>query len=52
MESLHFLTKYNTVPCIYMLSDVLHTVDKLQGSLQGKEVDLASVPGMVGGTNQ
>ena len=41
------LTKYNTVACIYMLSDVLHTVAKLQGSLQGKEVDLASVPGMV-----
>ena len=32
------LTKYNTVACIYMLSDVLHTVAKLQGSLQGKEV--------------
>ena len=43
------LNKYNTVACIYMLSDVLHTVAKLhvQGSLQGKEVDLASVPGMV-----
>ena len=27
------LTKYNTVACIYM-SDVLHTVAKLQGSLQ------------------
>ena len=39
--------KYNTVACIYMLSDVLHTVAKLQESLQGKEVDLASVPGMV-----
>ena len=37
------LTKYNTVACIYMLSDVLHTVAKLQG----KEVDLASVPAMV-----
>lgn len=44
------LTKYNTVACIYMLSDVLHTVAKLQGSLQGKEVDLASVPGMVEST--
>ncbi len=42
------LTKYRTVACIYMLSDVLHTVTKLQGSLQGKEIDLASVPGMVG----
>ena len=38
------LTKYNTVACIYMLSDVLHTVAKLQGSLQGKDIDLASVP--------
>ena len=46
------LTKYNTVACIYMLSDVLHTVAKLQGSLQGKEVDLASVPGMVDSTIQ
>ena len=44
------LTKYNTVACIYMLSDVLHIVAKLQGSLQGKEVDLASVPGMVEST--
>ena len=44
------LTKYNTVACIYMLSDVLHTVAKLQGSLQRKEVDLASVPGMVEST--
>ena len=41
------LTKYNTVACIYMLSDILHTVAKLQGTLQGKEIDLASVPGMV-----
>jgi len=44
------LTKYNTVACIYMLSDVLHNVAKLQGSLQGKEVDLASGPGMVEST--
>ena len=44
------LTKYNTVTCIYVLSDVLHAVAKLQGSLQGKEVDLASVPGMVEST--
>ncbi len=44
------LTKYSTVACIYMLSDVFHTVAKLQGSLQGKEVDLASVPGMVEST--
>lgn len=46
------LKKCNTVACIYMLSDVLHTVAKLQGSLQGKEVDLASVPGMVKSTTQ
>ena len=41
------LTKYNTVAYIYMLSDVLHTVAKLQESLQGKDIDLASVPIMV-----
>ena len=46
------LTKYNTVACIYMLSDVLHTVAKLQGNLQSKEVDLASVPGMVESTTK
>ena len=46
------LTKYKTVACIYMLSDVLHTVAKLQGSLQGKEIDLASVPGMVDSTTK
>ena len=44
------LTKYNTVACISMLSDLLHNVAKLQGSLQGKDVDLASVPGMVEST--
>lgn len=44
------LTKYNTVACIYMLSDVLHTLAKLQESLQGKEIDLASIPGMVEST--
>ena len=47
------LTKYNTVACIYMLSDVLHTVAKLQGNLQAKEIDLtASVPGMVDSTTK
>ena len=46
------LTKYKTVACIYMLSDVLPTAAKLQGSLQGKEVDLASVPGMVESTTK
>ena len=45
-------TKYNTVACIYMLSDVLHTVAKLQGYLQAKEIDLASVPGMVDSTTK
>ena len=30
-----------------MLSDVLHIVSKLQGSLQGRDIDLTSVPGMV-----
>ena len=30
-----------------MLTDVLHTVAKPQESLQGKAIDLASVPGMV-----
>ena len=44
------LTKYPTVATIYTLSDVLHTVAKLQGSLQSKELDLASVPGMVSNT--
>ena len=41
------LTKYTTVACVYMLSDILHTVAKLQGSLQSMDIDLASVPGMV-----
>ena len=35
-----------------MLSDVLHTVAKVQGSLQGKDTHLASVPGMVESTIQ
>jgi len=35
-----------------MLSDVLHSVAKLQGSLQGKDIDLASVPGMVDSTTK
>ena len=46
------LTKYNTVACIDMLSDVLHTVAKRQGNLQAKEIDLASVPGMVDSTTK
>ena len=33
-----------------MLCDVLHTVAKLQASLQARELDLASVPVLVDGT--
>ena len=44
------LTKYRTVACINKLSDVIHTVNKLQGSLQGKEIDLVIVPEMVEST--
>ena len=33
-----------------MLYDVLHTIAKLQGSLQSKELDLAIVPVMVNST--
>ena len=46
------LVKYKTVACIYMLSDVLHIVAKLQGSLQAKDIDLASVPSMVASTTK
>ena len=35
-----------------MLSDVLHTVAKLQASLQSKDIDLASVPTMVDSTTK
>ena len=35
-----------------MLSDVLHIVEKLQGSLQAKDIDLASVPSMVASTTK
>lgn len=44
------LRTYKFVACLYMLSDVLHVVAKLQGSLQSKELDLATVPVMVEGT--
>lgn len=44
------LSKYKTVACIYMLSDILHTVAKLQGSLQSKGIDLASVSVMTDST--
>ena len=33
-----------------MLFDILHTVANVQGSLQGKEVDLATVPGVIEST--
>ena len=46
------LTKYNTVACIYMLSNVLHAVTKLQGNLQAKEIDLASVPRIIDSTTK
>ena len=42
--------KYKSVACLYMLCDVLHTLAKLQGSLQSQGLNLASVPGMVEGT--
>ena len=51
-EIASILTKNKIVACIYMLSDVVHTVAKLQGSLQGKEIDLAIVPGMVESTTK
>ena len=42
--------KYKSVACLYMLCDVLHTLAKLQGSLQFQGLNLVSVPGMVEGT--
>ena len=44
------LVKYKTVASVYTLCDVLHTVAKLQGSLQGKSIDIASVPAVVNST--
>ena len=41
---------YKFVACLYMLCDVLHLVAQLHGSLQSKEVDLASVPVMLDST--
>ena len=41
---------YTFLACLYMLCDVLHTVAKLQGSLQSKELDLATVPILVQST--
>ena len=44
------LCTYKFVASLYMLCDILHTVAKLHGSLQSKELDLATVPVMVSGT--
>ena len=44
------LSTYKFVACLFMLCDVLHTVAKLQGSLQSKELDLAFVPSLVKST--
>ena len=44
------LCTYKFVACLYMLCDVLHTVAKLHGSLQSKQLDLATVPVMVEST--
>ena len=37
---------------LHALRCILHTVAKLQGSLQGKEIDLGSVPGIVDSTTK
>lgn len=42
--------KYGSIACLYMLCDVLHTLAKLQGSLQSQGLNLACVPAMVEGT--
>ena len=49
-EAFEILCTYQFVACLYMLCDVLHTIAKLQGSLQSKELDLAIVPVMVNST--
>ncbi len=41
------LCTYKFVACLFMLCDLLHTVTKLHGSLQSKELDIATVPVMV-----
>ena len=41
------LTKYKTVACIYMLSDVLHTLSNCKDVCRARRSNLASVPGMV-----
>ncbi len=49
-EAYGLLRTYKFVACLCMLCDVLHTVAKLQGSLQSKQLDLATVPVMVEST--
>ena len=44
------LCTYKFVACLYMLCDVLHTVAKLHGSLQSKQLDFATVSVMVEST--
>ena len=44
------LHTYKFTACLYMLCDVLHTVAKLQGSLQTKQLNLATVPVMTEST--
>ena len=41
------LCTYKFVASLYMLCDVLHTVAKLQSSLQTNDLDLSMVPVMV-----
>ena len=38
---------YKFVACLFMLCDVLHTLAKLQGSLQSKDLDLATIPTLI-----
>ena len=44
------LCTYKFVASLYMLCDILHSVAKVHGSLQSKELNLATVPVMVSGT--
>ncbi len=44
------LLRYCEANVQYMLCDVLHNIAKLQGSLQAKELDLATAPVLVKGT--
>ena len=41
------LCTYKFVACLYMLSEVLHKIPKLQSCLQTKDLDLSMVPVMV-----